>query len=100
MKKHLLVVILALVVSTPLMADTIGVYFTQDGETYSRYTQFSNFTYEGYVTVYVEDVVDGILEALEQPGEGRVLVVDHHPGRLIGIRGRVIRAFTGASGQA
>jgi ubiquinone/menaquinone biosynthesis C-methylase UbiE len=28
--------------------------------------------------------------------EGRVLVVDHHPGRLIGIRGRVIRAFTGA----
>ena len=65
MKKHLLFVILALVVSaTPLLAaeGTIGVYFTENGVDYSRYAQFAGndgpLIY-GHVILFVEDVVRG-----------------------------------------
>ena len=62
MKKHLLFVILALVVSaTPLLAQegTIAAYFTVNEVEYSRFAQYSAFTYDAIVTIHVEDVVRG-----------------------------------------
>jgi hypothetical protein len=55
----LLLTIMIAAVPAAAQIEHIGVYFTYNGEDYSRYAHFNDFIISGYVIAYVEDVVRG-----------------------------------------
>ena len=85
--KLMVLLVLALAVSAvPLQAQdgTIALYFTEDGLNYSRYVDFSDFTIEAYVIVYVEDIVTGALYRLEMDGiDVMVISETYTPGSIV-----------------
>jgi hypothetical protein len=86
MKKHLLFVIIALVAAvTPVLAQegTIAVYFSPNGVQSSRYAQYSDFLYEAYVTIYVEDVVRGASFALDIANAEVSLISETYPAGTV-----------------
>ncbi len=82
MKRHLLLITLALLLAGSVNANTIGVYWDEAG-TVSQNNGIG-FTFTGYVIIFVEDVVTGTAFQLQLDGDIAPLTITYPDGLQIG----------------